>query len=70
MKIDLNADLIVVGDRVVHPLDCQPHLVARIQKAMHHNDYVNVFFEDGIAPLSVWRTSMFTVVRRFPWEKA
>lgn len=62
MKIDINADLVVVGDKMVHPLDRNLHEVKNIQRSFGHMDYLDFGFE-GMPFVQTWRTSRVTVER-------
>lgn len=63
LKMQLNADLITVGDRIVHPLDLQVHKVKSIQRSFGHMDYLDFGFEN-VPMISVWKTTHITVLRR------
>ena len=63
MKMNINADLIVAGDKLVHPLDLQPRTVKSVQRSFGHMDYLDIGFEDGPPFISVWKTTHLTVIR-------
>ena len=60
--MQLNADLIEVGDKVVHPLDLKVRKVKKIQKSVAHSDHLDFDF-DGMPTLSMWKTTHVTVIR-------
>jgi len=62
MKIKLSADMIVPGDKLVHPQDLQPRVVKSVQRSFGHMDYLDLGFEDGTW-ISVWKITHLTVVR-------
>ena len=62
MKIDINADMVKVGDTVLHPLDLRPRKVKSIQRSFGSMDYLDFGFEEGRF-MSIWRTTHLTVIR-------
>ena len=62
MKIDINAEMVKVGDTVVHPLDLRPRKVESIQRSFGSQDYLDFGFE-GVPFMSIWRTTRLTVIR-------
>jgi len=62
MKIDINADMVKVGDTVIHPLDLHPRKVKSIKLSFNHHDYLDFSFE-GMPSMSMWRTTHLTVIR-------
>ena len=62
LKMCINADLIEVGDAVVHPLDLKVRKVKSIQRSAAHADHLDFDFDGGRA-LSMWKTTHVTVIR-------
>lgn len=62
LKMSINADLLEVGDKVVHPLDLKVRKVKSIKKSLAHADHLDFDFDGGHA-LSMWKTTHVTVIR-------
>lgn len=62
MKIEINADLAVVGDKMVHPADVKVYEVKSIQRSVGHRDYLDFGF-DGMPTVQIWCSTLVTVIR-------